>query len=84
MSGALAQSEAAAYASGLKKFINFNSGFAENGAERTFRHIASMMRECNLAACFRTTPNFVAAGTGAVEDEPKRAEAAGNFAIPEA
>ncbi len=59
--------------SGPQKIVHGNSGFAENGAERSLRHVAGMMRDRNFAAGLRMTPNLVTACATAVEAKTERA-----------
>ena len=56
-----------------------NSSFAENRAQRALGHVSGMVRKRDLSPRLGMAPDFVAAGTGTVELETKRAETAGNF-----
>jgi hypothetical protein len=67
--------------SSFEEVAYVNSGFAENRAQRAFRHVSGMVRERDLSSRLRMAPDFMAAGTGTVELETKHSETAGNFPV---
>ena len=67
--------------SGFEEVAHANSSFAENRAQRAFRHVSGMVRKRDFSSRLRMAPDFVAAGAGTVELETKRSEPAGNFPV---
>ncbi len=67
--------------SSFEEVVYVNSSFAENRAQRAFRHVPGMVRKRDLPSRLRMAPDFVAAGAGAVELETKCPETAGNFPV---
>jgi hypothetical protein len=56
---------------GLQKIVHLNSSFAENGAERSLRHVGRVMRDRNFPSGLRMAPNLVTACARAVEAKSK-------------
>lgn len=69
---------------GRKRGVGVNSGLAQDGPERTFCHVALVVRERDLAAADLMTPDFVAAWAAAVEPPAKAAQFCTHLAIAEA
>ena len=57
---------------GSQKIVHIDSCFAEDGAQRSLRHVARMMRDRNFSSGLRMTPNLVAACARAVKAKSER------------
>jgi hypothetical protein len=51
-----------AQTSGAQKIAHSNSSLAEDGPQRSLRHVAGMVRDRDFSAGLRMTPNLVTAG----------------------
>ncbi len=65
----------------FQKSVHINSGFAEDGAKRSFRHVAGMMRDRDFSSGFGLAPDLVAACARAIESKSERAKTLGNLAV---
>jgi hypothetical protein len=67
--------------SSFEEVVYVNSRFTENRAEGALRHIATVVRKRDFSSGLHLAPDLVATGTGTVELETKRFEAAGNIPV---
>lgn len=65
----------------FEEVVYVNSRFTENRAEGALRHIATVVRKRDFSSGLHLAPDLVATGTGTVELETKRFEAAGNIPV---
>jgi len=66
---------------GSQKIAHINSSLAENGPQRSLRHVARMMRDRNFPSSLRMAPDLMTARARAVEAKSERAEASRNFTV---
>ena len=64
-----------------QKIVHINSSFAENGPQRSLRHVARMMRDRNFPSGLRMAPDLMTACTCAVEAKSERTKASCNFTV---
>ncbi len=65
----------------LQEFINGDIGFAQDGPQRSFRHITGVVWKRDFAARYGVPPDFMATWTGAIKCESERAELPSDLAI---
>jgi hypothetical protein len=66
---------------GVQKIVRLNVGLAQNGPQRTFRHIAGMVGDGGVAGGILIVPDLMASGRLAVEGKAERLEAFNDLSI---
>ena len=66
---------------GSQKIAHGKSSLAENGPQRSLRHVARMMRDRNFPSGFRMALDLMTACTRAVEAKSERTKASCNFTV---
>jgi hypothetical protein len=67
----------------LQKLFRLYARLPENGAKRTFRHVARVVGNGGVAVACRVEPDFVAAGGLAVEGKAECLQAFDDLALTE-